>query len=267
MRATVILTRRAIDRRRERRPTVADVSQGGFAMFDGLRQMIRNYRGPGDARYGDARYGDAKFRDAKYGEETFKQYGGEEQRELVRRAQAGDTAARDELITSYVPAIAAAICRRCKRRPDEFDDCAQEVMFRLMRAAACYNSSRGTAVSTYFFNTIFRTISKFNRSRAKQGVRTISLSDSPAPAVFDAVDDEAPFVRAAQPGEKEQFAAELLSRASPRERQVLTSVFRGESLTAIGKRIGVTCERVRQIKETGLDRIRRSMAGRERRPR
>ena len=230
-------------------------------MYGSLTEMIRNYRRYGNARYGNAQDGNAQDGNAECGEARARQYGGDEQRELVRRAQAGDTAARDELIGSYVPAVVSAVHQRCKRRRDEFDDCAQEVMLRLMRAVERYDLTRGAGVSTYFFRVIFHAISSFNRKGASRAARTISLADTAVPGVLDGVAEEDPTTTADHRRETEVFAAELLDRANPRERRVIERCFRGETLEAIGKRIGLSKERVRQIRESGLERIRRAVEG------
>jgi RNA polymerase sigma factor (sigma-70 family) len=270
----------ACPRRGRRRLDAAGRGSGSKedSMFGNLEEMIRLYRRHGNAKdrsakdrnaddgktkSGGANVGGAKGDEAKSRDAKFKQYDGEVQRDLVRRAQAGDTVARDQLLTSYVPAVVREIHSRCNRRVDEFDDCAQEVMLRLVRAVACYDLRRGAPVSSYFFQVIFRAIAKFNLRHSSQGDLTVPLADSAVPGVFDDLEDveegESPVERSAQRNETEEFAADLLSRADPRERQVLTNYFRGESLTAIGKRIGVSCERVRQIKERGLERIRRAV--------
>jgi len=197
------------------------------------------------------------------GDDSLKQYSGEEQLELMRRAQSGDMVARNDLITSYMPAVVCEVRKRCRRKRHEFDDCAQEVIARLMRAVECFEPARGIAVSTYFFRTMHSTIVSFNRGRPLRGkyCAFVSLDATEDPDLL-AIEDEpyAEMLCAEQRGEKQRSVAAVLHHATARQRDVLLRYFAGESLQELGNSLGVTRERIRQIKAKGIDRIREAEA-------
>jgi RNA polymerase sigma factor (sigma-70 family) len=200
----------------------------------------------------------------RLGVRQFERYTNEEQRELVHRAQSGDVAARNDLVASYIPAVVSSVYDRCKRGRDEFDDCAQEALTHLMRAVECFDLSRGVPVSSYFFRTIHLTIVGFNRGRRIRGeyAKSVSLDGEMDPEVLTVVDDPSTdLLDCEYRGEVRRSAEEVLNHATGRERDVLMRHFGGESLREIGKTIGVSSERIRQIKTEGLHKIRRAFGG------
>lgn len=64
--------------------------------------------------------------------------------ELVRAAQAGDTAARQELIEAFLPAI-GALARQYRSSVVDRLDLLQEGVVDLLRALHRYDPDRGTA--------------------------------------------------------------------------------------------------------------------------
>jgi RNA polymerase sigma factor (sigma-70 family) len=191
---------------------------------------------------------------------TYARPSGKEQRELMASAQAGDTSARNRLIEAYAPAVLRYVKERCIGGDSDRDDCTQIVFMRLMRACECFELGKGIAVSTYFFTTIFRTIAKFNYERCENARQRL---DQPLHAALEGdwlmVPDETAdsVMRAEQNACDTLDVAAYLSHVSERERSVLIRCYgQGGTLKAVGKEIGVTKERVRQIRNRAIQTIR-----------
>jgi len=87
----------------------------------------------------------------------------DEQRELVRRAQAGDTAARDTLVETS-SGIVHSLAWKFRRRNVEYADLAQEATIALIRAIDKFDVDRGSAkFSTYAITAVTRALVKFRQ--------------------------------------------------------------------------------------------------------
>jgi RNA polymerase sigma factor (sigma-70 family) len=240
--------------------------------------------------------------------------------DAVRRAQAGDTAAREQLIERMLPLI-SALARRFRTEGLDQTDLIQEGIVGLLRALERYDPDRGVPFAAYAtwwirqslqdarsdFIRPFRLPPKalrqlaqlksehqhiFQREQRSAGIaelaeRTnIDLEQANALAAADvrvrSLDEpidsgggdlgslgdllEDPLSAAAYEQVVETVAGEqlraLLSRLTDRERDVVRARFgfdgKPEKLVEIGEKLGLSAERVRQIEERALAKLRQT---------
>lgn len=243
---------------------------------------------------------------------------GDEADELARRAQAGDDAAREELIRRLLPLVHST-ARRYRTEGLEQADLQQEGIVGLLRALQRYDSARGVpfaAFATWWIRQslqearsdfirpmrlppkAIRQLSQLKsehqriyqdeRRSAKIGElaeRTkIEIAQAEALLTAEArprsLDEpientegelgtmgdllEDPLSAAAYEDVVDAVAGEqlraLLSRLTEREREVVQARFGfdvpAEKLSEVGERLGVSAERVRQIEERALAKLR-----------
>jgi len=262
--------------------------------------------------------GDAAAEDLWNEAESSHAVSGDEADHLARRAQAGDDAAREELIRRLLPLVHAT-ARRYRTEGLEQADLLQEGIVGLLRALQRYDPARGVpfaAFATWWIRQslqearsdfmrpmrlppkALRQLSqlKSEHQRIYQGERrsakiselanrtNIELEQAEALLTADArprsLDEpiehtegelgtmgdllEDPLSAAAYEDVVDAVAGEqlrtLLSRLTEREREVVQARFgfdaRAEKLTEVGERLGVSAERVRQIEERALAKLR-----------
>jgi RNA polymerase primary sigma factor len=238
--------------------------------------------------------------------------------EFARRAQAGDDAAREELIRRLLPLVHAT-ARRYQTEGLEQADLLQEGIVGLLRALQRFDTGHGVPFAAFatwwirqslqearsdFMRPIrlppkaLRQLSqlKSEHQRIYQGERrsakigeladrtNIDLGQAEALLTADArprrLDEtientegdlgtmgdllEDPLSAAAYEDVVDGVAGEqlraLLLRLTEREREVVQARFgfevRAEKLTEVGERLGVSAERVRQIEERALAKLR-----------
>lgn len=241
---------------------------------------------------------------------------------LVVRAQAGDAAAREQLINRLLPLV-SALARRFRTEGLEQADLIQEGVVGLLRALERYDPTRGVPFAAYAtwwirqalqdarsdFIRPFRLPPKALRqlSQLKSEHQRIYQAEQRSAAVaelaqrtsidleqanaltvadarvrsldepVDASHDEVgslgdlladPLSSAAYEEVIDAVAGSqlraLLSRLTEREHDVVTSRFgfdgEPERLVEIGERLGLSAERVRQIEERALAKLRHSTA-------
>ncbi|HXF97035.1 MAG TPA: sigma-70 family RNA polymerase sigma factor [Gaiellaceae bacterium] len=240
--------------------------------------------------------------------------------EIVRRAQAGDAAAREELIARYLPYL-NALARRYRVDGLEHLDLVQEACVGLLRALARYDPSQGVPFPAYArwwirhalqearsdfvrplrlppkaLRQLARLKSEHERVYALErrepdtrelAARTaIELDQAEALLAADAQTRSLDEPVAGSEGEigalgellADPLSGEeyeevldsiagaqlraLLTRLTEREREVVRARFGfdrpPERLAEVGERLGVSAERVRQIEERALAKLRRS---------
>jgi RNA polymerase sigma factor (sigma-70 family) len=240
--------------------------------------------------------------------------------DLVRRAQAGDTAARERLIGNLLPLI-GAVARRFRTDGLDQTDLIQEGIVGLLRALERYDPERGVPFAAYAtwwirqslqdarsdFIRPFRLPPKalrqlsqlksehqriYQSEHRSAGIaelaertnveldqaRALSAADARVRSLDDPVEGsdgelgalgdllEDPLAADAYEQVIETIAGEqlhaLLSRLTDREREVVRARFgfdvEPERLADIGERLGVSAERVRQIEERALAKLRQA---------
>jgi len=266
------------------------------------------------------RGGDAAARELWNEAERSQAVAGDEADALARRAQAGDEAAREELIRRLLPLVHAT-ARRYRTEGLEQADLLQEGIVGLLRALQRFDPERGVpfaAFATWWIRQslqeargdfmrplrlppkALRQLSqlKSEHQRIYEGERrsakvgelaertNIELGQAEALMVADArersLDEpiasmdaelgtlgdllEDPLSAAAYEDVVDAVAGEqlraLLSRLTEREREVVRARFGfdapAEKLSEVGERLGVSAERVRQIEERALAKLRRA---------
>jgi DNA-directed RNA polymerase sigma subunit (sigma70/sigma32) len=156
--------------------------------------------------------------------------------DLIAAAATGDAAARLELLEAYEPVI-AAIARRYSRNPGvSRDELMQEGAVGLLRALERYDLRRGTAFWAYASWWVRQAMQEI----VSELSGTVVLSDRALRGFGRLLD--------------------------ARERDVLRAHFGiggpEQTLQEIGGRWGVSAERVRQIEQGALEKLRASAPGR-----
>jgi RNA polymerase primary sigma factor len=265
-----------------------------------------------------SRGGDAAARELWEDAESSQAVSGDEADVLARRAQAGDEAAREELIRRLLPLVHAT-ARRYRTEGLEQADLLQEGIVGLLRALQRFDHERGVpfaAFATWWIRQslqearsdfmrplrlppkALRQLSqlKSEHQRIYQGERrsakvaelaertNIELEQAEALLLADArerrLDEpigttdaelgtlgdllEDPLSAAAYEDVVDAVAGKqlraLLSRLTDREREVVGARFGfdapAEKLSEVGERLGLSAERVRQIEERALAKLR-----------
>jgi RNA polymerase sigma factor (sigma-70 family) len=240
--------------------------------------------------------------------------------DLVRRAQAGDTGAREELIGRLLPLV-SSLARRFRTEGLDQTDLIQEGIVGLLRALERYDPERGVPFAAYAtwwvrqslqdarsdFIRPFRLPPKAlrqlsqlksehqriyqlehrsagiaelaERTNVEPGqARALSAADARVRSLDEPIEGgerelgtlgdllEDPLAADAYEQVVETIAGEqlhaLLSRLTDREREVVRARFGfdadPERLVDIGERLGLSAERVRQIEERALAKLRQA---------
>jgi RNA polymerase primary sigma factor len=217
----------------------------------------------------------------------------EEEARLARRArERGDGAARRQLVTANLRFV-VAVAKRYRGRGVAFEELVNEGNVGLVRAAERFDERHGVRFVTYAAWWVRQAIlaalsaarpeapaarkrngrragvvreSGSGRRRAAR-VRFVSL-DHPGPGRRDgALEERVPDAGAADPGSsvERQALRDLLDAGlaflPEREERVLRGYFGldgrpARSLERLGRELGVSGERVRQLKDRALDRLR-----------
>jgi RNA polymerase sigma factor (sigma-70 family) len=283
-----------------------------------MRDELRDRMGRGD----DAALGDILVRaDDAAGDAESAAATDQEATALVVRAQAGDRAAREQLIDRLLPLV-SGIARRYRTEGLEQTDLIQEGIVGLLRALGRYEPERGVPFAAYATWWIRQSLQdarsdfirpfrlppkalrqlsqlKSEHQRIYQSERrsasvgelaertSIDLDQAKALAVADArvrsLDDpiEAgegdvgtlgdlltdPLSADAYEDMIDAIAGEqlkaLLARLTDREREVVYARFgfdgEPEKLVDVGERLGISAERVRQIEQRALAKLRHAV--------
>jgi RNA polymerase primary sigma factor/RNA polymerase sigma factor len=172
---------------------------------------------------------------------------------------------RDGVVTGNRKLVYQAVRRRMTFT-NRADDAIGECHIVLIQAVAAYNPWMGVRFSTYAYTCLVRALSRLSQKFAADWLaRSLPLDvlpdggpgtprEEPTPPGLARVDD---FLRADHP---------LLS---PREKTVITRRFcMAEAATVptlekVGRTMGLSKERVRQVQACALDKLRKALAGGE----
>lgn len=175
-----------------------------------------------------------------------------------------DAAAVDSLVSRWTPLVHRLVRRRTIWPRLAQIDLVESAAFEgLLRAARCWDEARGFKFVTVAWPTISHSISselKRQQGKGRNRLRQLPEDDRGSDRWAMLLDD-APRVDAQIINDEEQWNVNVaLGTLKDRYRLVLElRYFYGCMLGAIGQRIGVTYERVRQIETEALDRLRRAL--------
>jgi RNA polymerase sporulation-specific sigma factor len=187
----------------------------------------------------------------------------EEERDLATRAQAGDTAARDELAGRNLRLVAEVAATQM-RPGREIDDLIGWGWFGLLLAIDRFDPARGVRFATFAWREIRSEIQRGLGFARKMGFRPhpclsqLEADDLPA---FDPPDHrEPPPGAGAELADEREWAERLLAGLAAREAGVIRGRFGigGERLTLAecGRRLGITKKWARVIERTAMRKLK-----------
>ena len=205
-------------------------------------------------RYNYLKYSAAKALERLDGEEgTAEQFN--EVRELMERIQA----IRQRIVEANLRLV-VSIAKKHVGRSSNLFEVVSDGNVSLMRAVENFDYARGNKFSTYATWAIVKNYARSIPDQHYHGTRYVTGQD----AVLDATPDEttAPVFESDR-GRVRQVIADGLGELSEREREIVSGHFGLDvpgggrvTLEQLGRRFGVTKERVRQIEQGALARLR-----------
>jgi len=133
----------------------------------------------------------------------------------------------------------------------------------LIQAVAAYNPWLGIRFSTYAFTCLMRALSRLSQRHAADRLsKSLPLESLPDGEPRDALHDEPPGARLQRIDEFLQESHQLLSS---REKLVLMRRFslddqaKGGTLEQVGRELGLSKERVRQVQASALSKLRKAL--------
>jgi RNA polymerase sigma factor (sigma-70 family) len=143
------------------------------------------------------------------------------------------------------------------------EDMAGDCSIVLLQAVAAYNPWMGVRFSTYAFTCLMRALSRLSQRHARDRLaRSLPLEALADGEPSDAPAEGPPVARLARVDELLREGNELLSL---REKMVLVRRFsldddsRTGTLEQVGKELGLSKERVRQVQASALDKLRKAL--------
>jgi RNA polymerase primary sigma factor/RNA polymerase sigma factor len=140
------------------------------------------------------------------------------------------------------------------------DDMVGDCQIVLIQAVAAYNPWLGIRFSTYAFTCLMRALSRLSQRHASDRLsRSLPLESLPDGEPRDLSTEDLPTTRLARIDELLREGHDLLSS---REKRVLVRRFslddqaRPGTLEQVGRELGLSKERVRQVQASALDKLR-----------
>ena len=187
-----------------------------------------------------------------------------------RYKKRNDMSARDKLITSNLKFV-ANIAKSYQGMGLSYADLIAEGNCGLMKAMDKFDYKRGYKTISYSVWWIRQTIMEALSQRAEINGETLpddsdkeveeeSLLNSDKPNIGDEYTDKS-YYKAISDGEMKGIVSFLMDVLSDREKNIISKYFGIErkkemTLEEIGKEMGLTKERVRQIKESAMKKLR-----------
>lgn len=177
--------------------------------------------------------------------------------ELVKRYQAGDNSALDQLYRQNTGLI-YAVMRRFKMLDFEKDDFYSEGCMALLDSARLFDLSRGNKFSTYVTRAIWGRMQRHIKLRIQRNQkprqsmrdtwRYVSESEK-----SDVIEKE--YIQLYDEEEIKRLK-KCLKKLDKRSEYILLNRYNGEHLEQIGKKFGICKERVRQIEVASLKKLK-----------
>jgi RNA polymerase primary sigma factor len=194
----------------------------------------------------------------------------EEEAELARRSRAGDDAARHRLVSANLRFV-VSVARRYRHSGVPLADLVNEGNLGLLRAAERFDETHGVRFVSYAIwwirQGMRQAIARDAELNGDLAVRRLSLDEplggETTAALQELVPDdrsEAPEERVLRAGMRHAVDSSLTDL--PEREQLVLRLYYGldgappSTLEEVGEHLGVTRERVRQIKERALSRMR-----------
>lgn len=204
----------------------------------------------------------------------------DEERVLMKKALAGDIAARNQIVMSFWPLIWRKATGMAKRHGQDPDDLVNIGIAHVLRSFHLFNPRKGFRASTYFVRVAWAEMWRFCQydgivyspiggkitPKYREAVHRTKSIDSLNRLILNG-DGQTMEAGAALPDKStlSQDDAEMREdarrlhqaiRALPNRLQVVIERrMRGESLRAIGKAMGISKERVRQLETKARARL------------
>ena len=211
----------------------------------------------------------------------FPQLSPEETAKCFKQVAKGSTEAKEKLVKANLRFIPFIIDHRIKFLEIPIQDAICEGNIALMKAIDGFDTNRNTAFGTYLATAIINTIrraadhgspyfissvpfsSKKRMGNYSSNTVYISQLQEENPEI-DFVDEKSiPITDKVYWSERDKIIQQALNKLKEREKIVIIRMFgldgkRRETLRSLGKKIGVTPERIRQIKGGALAKLRNS---------
>lgn len=194
----------------------------------------------------------------------------EVERDLVRRAQAGDLSARDELLEQFTP-LMWRFAQRARTPQIEADELFQHCYLSFDKCVRLFDLKRDTPVRfiTYLYTAISR-----NLKRSAVVTPLVCIPAGHASRVFSleaaaegdtsilsrlACRSAAKDVQWSEHRDEWRLVRRAINGLAPREKRIVKMRLKSLTLQDIGDRLGVTKERVRQLETRALKKIRATL--------
>ena len=175
----------------------------------------------------------------------------EEERRLVAAIKTGDQRALNSLVAAHLRFV-VSVAKQYQGRGLSMDDLVDEGNIGLLRAANNFDASRGQRFIQYAVWSIRQAIEKALRREAETVALTREVAAGPAAEADHPV----------QTATEHEAIAQRLTLLNEREQQVVKAFFGidqpQQTLAEIAQTMGLKRERVRQIRKTALQHLRRN---------
>lgn len=211
----------------------------------------------------------------------------DEEQRLARLAKQGDKAARDKLVHSQLAWGVRIAVQMSKLGFSDLDDLIQVANLTILKCVDAFDPERGLRLSTYVGNSVKRDCREFSHQHSSVArlpsyvVATPNnkqrMNDLRARLTCDATSiqlmalgefDPATLV---EENEDRNDAARIIAAAVKQlrgnYRAVIVGRMRGETLDALGRRFGLSKERIRQIETKAYKMLRNVITGSGLKPR
>lgn len=186
--------------------------------------------------------------------------------DLVRLAQAGDMAARDELLEQFTP-LMWRFAGRAATPQLEADELFQLCYFAFARSLRLFDLGRNVRFITYLYQALakemcqkrlIRHLLRIPR-RASVKIHSLDNGDGKSASWGSQLAAPAPDECVVEKRDQLRLIEGVLDNLVPREKQILEMRMNSLTLQAIGDQLGITKERVRQLEQRALRSIRASL--------
>ena len=179
----------------------------------------------------------------------------DEERALIARAQQGDRAAMERIVTQYRPLVLAAAHRRAAQ--SFADDARQAAAEELVRTIYAYDTSRGVPFASYAKPRVHGAVSHLLTKNVRSWQRECATDEADD---LDRVPD-LDTTDAYEAAEARATLAPLLAMLDGDERRVLHLLFyRGLSTYAAAREMGCSQSKRCKLKKEAIEKMRTKIA-------